>query len=229
MTILKITFILFISQCVVGQNYISELSYDDCNNKEVFQKIKNHTIVLKYHASDGSVLSIGDTLVLGAPSGSETSTVAAGAGSTVGAGKAHSRTKNAFATIITGRPAGFMAVMSAMAGEEPDRADGSFQGEMVVISEMKAMHKGTRKKPIAIQMLFGEPNDRAFGVYKHLSTMDFEKSLIAGEIRNINAPLTREEAIAKLKESKDLLDLEIITQEEYDKIKEELTPRITGQ
>lgn len=38
--------------------------------------------------------------------------------------------------------------------------------------------------------------------------------------------ITREEAIAKLKESKDLLDLEMISQEEYDKIKTDLTPII---
>ena len=39
---------------------------------------------------------------------------------------------------------------------------------------------------------------------------------------------SREEAIAKLKEAKDLLDLEMMSQEEYDKIKAELTPIIMG-
>jgi len=38
--------------------------------------------------------------------------------------------------------------------------------------------------------------------------------------------MSREDAIFKLKESKDLLDLEVITQEEYDKIKIELLPII---
>jgi len=42
----------------------------------------------------------------------------------------------------------------------------------------------------------------------------------------LNAPLTREEAIAKLKESKDLLDLGLLTQPEYEKLKQELTPII---
>tara|TARA_R110000787_G_scaffold11399_2_gene37801 strand:- start:2170 stop:2760 length:591 start_codon:yes stop_codon:yes gene_type:complete len=51
-------------------------------------------------------------------------------------------------------------------------------------------------------------------------------SIKLGELINPNAPITREQAIEKLKESKDLLDLEIITQEEYNLIKSELTPLI---
>ena len=38
--------------------------------------------------------------------------------------------------------------------------------------------------------------------------------------------LTRKEAISKLEESKDLLDLEMITREEFNLIKKELTPII---
>ncbi len=45
----------------------------------------------------------------------------------------------------------------------------------------------------------------------------------------MNAPLTRDEAIAKLKESKDLLDLGLLKQEDYDAIKTELTPLIMGE
>lgn len=38
--------------------------------------------------------------------------------------------------------------------------------------------------------------------------------------------MTRDEAIAKLKESKDLFDLGLIKQDDYDKLKTELTPII---
>lgn len=47
-----------------------------------------------------------------------------------------------------------------------------------------------------------------------------------GELVNPNRGLTREEAIAKLKETKDLLDLGMIKQEDFDKLKAELTPTI---
>ena len=51
-----------------------------------------------------------------------------------------------------------------------------------------------------------------------------EKALEKGEI--VSEIMTRGEAIAKLKEAKDLLDLEMMTQEEYDKLRKELTPFI---
>ena len=125
-----------------------------------------------------------------------------------------------------GRPAGFGSIMSAMAGEAPQNADASMQGEIVVIAEMKVAHKGSRKKPLELIILLGEPNGRAFGINKYMSVVDYEKSVLAGEIKSKNAPLTRDEAIAKLKESKDLLDLGIIDQAAYDKLKSELTPII---
>lgn len=57
--------------------------------------------------------------------------------------------------------------------------------------------------------------------------ISIEKALNEGEI--VSNMMTREQAIAKLKESKELLDLDLMTQEEYDKIRAELTPIITGK
>jgi hypothetical protein len=59
--------------------------------------------------------------------------------------------------------------------------------------------------------------------------MDLEKALLLGEIINPNAPLTREQAIAKLKEHKDLLDLGMINEEEFNKLRDELSPIIMGK
>jgi hypothetical protein len=192
----------------------------------VFEEIQNNTKVSKYTSADGSVLELGDTLVVGIPKGSTTLTTAAGAGNTFGVAKAKSKTQDSFATIIMGRPAGVGSVLNAMAGEAPVNAGANMQGESVIISEMKVVHKGSKKKPLELVVLLGEPNGRAFGIYKYMSVTDYEKAVLSGEIRSLNAPLTREEAIAKLKESKDLLDLGLLAQPEYDKIKLELTPII---
>ncbi len=54
--------------------------------------------------------------------------------------------------------------------------------------------------------------------------VEIEEAIKNGEIETTG--LNREEAIAKLKESKELLDLGMISKEEYDKIKKELTPII---
>jgi hypothetical protein len=51
--------------------------------------------------------------------------------------------------------------------------------------------------------------------------IEIEAAIRDGEIGTTG--LNREQAIAKLKETKDLLDLDLITKEEYDKVKTELT------
>lgn len=55
-------------------------------------------------------------------------------------------------------------------------------------------------------------------------TILFENALATGEIKGTG--LTSDEALSQLKKAKDKLDLGIITQEEFDKIKKELTPYI---
>lgn len=54
--------------------------------------------------------------------------------------------------------------------------------------------------------------------------VEIEPAIENGEIGTTG--LNREQAIAKLKETKDLLDLEMITKEDYEKVKKELTPII---
>jgi hypothetical protein len=61
--------------------------------------------------------------------------------------------------------------------------------------------------------------------YVSATHMSFEN----GEAINPNRPLNRAEAIAKLKEAKDLLDLNLMSQEEYEAMKNELTPIIRGE
>ena len=55
-------------------------------------------------------------------------------------------------------------------------------------------------------------------------TIQFENALSTGEIKGTG--MTSDEALAELKKAKDKLDLGLITQEEYDKKKAELTPFI---
>jgi hypothetical protein len=55
-------------------------------------------------------------------------------------------------------------------------------------------------------------------------TVQFENALSTGEIKG--SGMTSDEALEALKKAKDKLDLGLITQEEYDKIKVELTPFI---
>ena len=205
---------------------VDHLTFDDCQNSDVFQKISNNTHLNKYTASDGSVLSLGDSLIIGYPSGSTTNTSGVGGGNEIGVGTAKSKTQNSFTNIILGRPGGVGNLLAAGDNLGPNNAPAKMQGEIVVISEMRVIHKGSRKKPLRVLMLLGEPNGRAFGINKYMSVTDYEKAVIAGEIKSMNAPMTREEAIAKLKETKELMELGIIEESEYNKLKKELAPII---
>ena len=59
--------------------------------------------------------------------------------------------------------------------------------------------------------------------------VDIDKALASREILNPNALLSKEEAIKKLKESKDLMELDLLSKEEYKQLKERLTPIILGE
>ena len=220
----------FLSVSLFAQRTLKELSFKNCHNSEFFRTVKNNTRVLKYTSDNGSVLEIGDTLVIGTPNGSITATAAAGGGSgSFGVARASSRTKSHFSTIVMGKPAGFGNIVNMMAGEAPSNASYDMQGEVVVIASITAYHKGSRKKPLAVSVLLGEPNGRAFGINKYMSASNYEKSVLNGELKSLNAPLTRNEAIAKLKESKELLDLGLMDNAEYEQLKKELAPIIMNK
>ena len=56
-----------------------------------------------------------------------------------------------------------------------------------------------------------------------ISMSSIDSSLLTKELIDPNAPMSSEEAISKLKELKEKLDLELITKEEYDFQKNELS------
>ena len=66
----------------------------------------------------------------------------------------------------------------------------------------------------------------AIGKTSKFTVLDIEKAFEFGEVINPNKPLGRSEAILKLKESKDLFELDLISEDQYLKLKEKLTPII---
>lgn len=228
----SVFFTLVCSFFLFSQNeekYLEKITFSQTQDINFFVDVKNNTAVGTYELSDSNQLKVGDTLYLGIPSSSESfSSTRASAG--LGGTKLNSRTTNvaSFSQVQLGRPAGFGSIMSAMAGEAPLMAGQSLQNTMTVVREIRLYHEGSKKKPLNVVLVLGEPNDRAFGANKFLSVLDTENAYQIGEIRLANRLITREEAIAKLKEAKDLLDLGLMTQEEYDVIKQEMTPIIMG-
>lgn len=107
-----------------------------------------------------------------------------------------------------------------------------FQGDGVLIpmEPIPATYSGTETE---IKKIFVGGNKRSgYSVSMRTKgitglmnyTILFENALATGEIKGTG--LTSDEALSQLKKAKDKLDLGIITQEEFDKIKKELTPYI---
>ena len=51
-----------------------------------------------------------------------------------------------------------------------------------IVKEIKAYHKGSKKKPLYLIMVLGEINGKAFGINKYMSVMDTELAIESGEI-----------------------------------------------
>lgn len=206
---------------VFGQQSIKTLTFDNANDYAFFTKVKNNTLIKEYISSHGLKIKAGDTLILGDPISNSSNTYK-GAGFNI----AKTQTTSTFQFILFGKPSSFFNLMSQSNGNAPNKPDVSYSGEKVLVKQIKAVHKGSRKKPLVAMLLIGEINGRAFGAYKHLTVNDAEQALNRGEIKLLNHPMSKSEAIVKLKESKELLDLGLITKKEFDELKTKLTPII---
>ncbi len=125
-----------------------------------------------------------------------------------------------------GRPAGLGSIMTFVDGDAQVMASNSLKNTQVIVNEIKAYHRGSKKKPLYLVMVLGEINGRAFGFNKYLSVLDTELAIESGEILLKNRKMTREEAILKLKEAKELMEIDMITKEDFEKLKKELRPII---
>lgn len=62
-----------------AQKQIDKLTFEDPQNSSIFENIKNNTKILEYTSANGSILAVGDTLVIGTPSGNISNSKAIGA------------------------------------------------------------------------------------------------------------------------------------------------------
>ena len=97
-----------------------------------------------------------------------------------------------------------------------------------IIIERIRVYKPVMGQNVNIIVDFTREDGANFGFGKFGHTVNLERAISLGEILNPNAPLNRQQAIAKLKEAKDLLELEMMNQEEFDDLRKELTPIIKG-
>ena len=218
---------------IQAQEDINLLTYANTQDINFFSTIKNGAQVKEYTTTNNNSVKIGDTLVLGIPTSEEmnTRTYSGSYGTKARGGVAQSRStsKKTYEFIQMGRPAGFGSIMTAMNGDAQNMADNSLKNTTVIVNEIKTYHRGSKKKPLYVVMVLGEINGRAFGINKYLSVMDTELAIESGEVLLKNRKMTRDEAIAKLKEAKELMEVDMMSKEEFEELKIELAPIIKNQ
>ena len=226
--ILSIIVITFAAP-IYAQKGLDSLSYSNSQNINFFKHVKNNTLVKTYITAGNNTIQVGDTIVLGAPTSQElnsrTYSGSYGNAASVGVSNTRSTSNKIYEFIKLGRPVGFGSIVDTMG----DEAAISYKNTKVIVKEIKAYHRGSKKKPLYLILVLGEINDRAFGVNKYLSVMDTELAIEYGEIQLLNRKITREEAITKLKEAKELHEIEMMSKDEFDTLKLELTPIIKGK
>ena len=118
-----------------------------------------------------------------------------------------------------------------------------YSGEKVVVQSMFVMHEkytgynplAKRKElPLYVNIYVKSPKIDNVS-FSNLSSMlshsrktiiNIEEAFALAEVVNPSFIMSREEAIKKLKEAKDLMELDLLDKKEYEKLRKKLTPII---
>jgi len=189
---------LLLGNVVFGQRSLTSIEAKDL---EITSGFRNGDEILEFTLEDGNVIKKGSEFIIGTPLNPTTFT-------------------------YTRIYVGYYNLLSELL--TPSIVlNSSFKGTKVVVETLKVNRiKLKRKSELIILAYVQDPTLSSLFSEKRRTIIDLELALSTGEVVNPNQKMTREEAIVKLKESKDLLDLGLLTQEEYNKIKAELTPII---
>ncbi len=177
---------------------IDTLDLNKTTAKEMFKKFKNNIDVKVLILKDGSIVQKGSDFTIGKPSN-------------------HKDVNNKnFSYLMIGK----YTIMSALGAVY---FYDTFSQTEIVVEKIKVFRT---KRVIQPAIEFTKKDGTKTGLGKYGSIINLELAILKGEIINPNRPMTRSEAIAKLKEAKDLLDLEMMSEEKYKELKEQLKPLI---
>lgn len=202
-----LTFVTIISNA----QDLESLTYEQANNYDDFVKLKKGKLK-SYTAIDGTVLKIGDTIVLGEPTGGNGSYY-----SSIVLGDQMSKSIGGFGGFINDK-----------SEDNSTYVPKKYKHQKATIVKMKYEHNGSKKKPIIVRIAI-DPVHGSFGMNKRATSHNVDVTLEKREIIHRSTPMDREYAIKLLKESKEEFDLGILTEEEFNKRKEHLLKIIRGE
>ncbi len=179
------------------------LTFEEINNTDFMKSIKNNELIKGFVISTGDTVKLNDIVKIGKPS-QDRPTYSAYI----------KRKVNYYMTIFLGKPK-LLSIINLNYLPE------GFENKKVLIEEIIAKKIG-RKNPalILIKLKFINEN------FSKIKSVAFLQAFNNNELLVINGKLTKDMALLKLKEAKEKLDLELITREEYNKIKAKLAPII---
>ena len=196
------------------------LTYEQANDLKFAKQYKNNTKFDSYLTKDDVKIKIGDTLTIG----------------------------NAFIEGINKKYVPSDVFVNIYIGDIKGRDIENYNhlpydqsGNKVIVYSIYVKHKkytgynplkNSKETPLDINLFVKPAKDGILSSilgYPRITIVDLEEAFSNGEIINPNPPLTRSEAIRELKDSKDLFDLDMLTEEEYNKIKDKLIPIIHNQ
>jgi hypothetical protein len=206
-----------ITEMLSVDKYLMEdiFSYDmlNCDKEQCKEYSKNK--YKGYIAVDGYKYNVGDTIILGTHTGSyyasqTTYNSATGSSYTQGYEASNYTTMYSEASLAAAILAGIVTYMS------------NRDGEYFIIKGFN-VECPTRKNSTLLGRMEVRGYVRGVG---GVIVENFDKALELGEIRALGIIMNRDIAIEKLKVAKEELDLGILSQEEYDTIKNDLIPYI---
>lgn len=109
--------------------------------------------------------------------------------------------------------------LGVLGGVQPTGAPASVSGSNSIIKRIYI--GGTKKSGFRVYMM-----GKGLCALCPQYSINFEEAVAVGELKSLG--MNKENAIAKLKEQKELLDMGMISKEEFEKTKTELTPYIMG-
>ena len=199
------------------------LTYDQANDVNFSSKIKNYTKLKSYTTKFGNVIKIGDTLTLGKAKKHKDKYYFSDLYSFIVDGKRRGNKQDDYEYIPHHNVGDELVVLSIFATH--------------ATSNEYKLWKSRKSQPLYVSIYAKNPK-KGTGSGSFLSTIanssfrtiiDIDKALESNEILNKNKPLSRSEAISKLKESKDLFELGLMSEKDYNLLRKKLTPIIMNE
>ena len=209
---------LFSPLFLFSQN--GNLNFNQTQDKEFCKKYKNYSEFSSYFSKDGLLINIGDTLILGKAFKKKDKYLFKDKFRYVAKGKAKGNTTEDFNFLEHTLKSSYVVVKNIFVTHSDD--------------DSYRLWTNRREMPLYVSIYVMNPelgSKSASFLSKVAKTskytvLDIEKAFEFGEVLNPNQPLSRSEAILKLKESKDLLELGLIEQAAYENLRKKLTPII---